>query len=227
MKDEKNPNAIRLNREQARAVDKIATDKYRMPSIILMENAARQAADFAEKIVAKNTARFQILCGPGNNGGDGLAMARHLHRRGHRVEILLLADPAKYKGDALINWNIVQAMQIPQAPLTSKSRFAADLLIDALFGTGLTEAPRDPFARIASSVNDSSIPILSIDIPSGLDCNTGTSLGPVAIRAAHAITFVAEKIGFANPAAAQYLGQVSVADIGCPKECINEALSMQ
>jgi NAD(P)H-hydrate epimerase len=214
-----------LAREQSRAVDQIATDKYWMPSIILMENAARQGADLAERIVAKNPARFQILCGPGNNGGDGLAMARHLHSRGHRVKILLLADPAKYKGDALINWNIVQAMQIPHAPLTSQSKFAADLLIDALFGTGLTEAPRDPFANIALSVNNSGIPILAIDIPSGLDCNTGISHGPVAIRAAYTITFVAEKIGFANPAAAQYLGQVSVADIGCPKECINEALS--
>jgi NAD(P)H-hydrate epimerase len=217
-------NPLRLTRAQSRAIDRIAVEKYHIPSIVLMENAARAAVDLVNQLISHEPAQVKILCGPGNNGGDGLAIARHLHNRGHGIRILLLADPAKYKGNALINWKIIEAMQIPTAPLTTASISNADLLIDALFGTGLTEAPRPPFGEIAAAVNESRIPILSIDIPSGLDCDTGLPLTLSTLRAAHTITFVAEKIGFANSAAKQYLGQITVADIGCPKECIDEAI---
>jgi NAD(P)H-hydrate epimerase len=218
-----NSRPIRLTRAQSRAVDKIAAEKYHVPTIILMENAARASAELAEKIVNKPNARIAILAGPGNNGGDGLAIARHLHNRAHYTQILLLTDPAKYKGDALINWKIIEAMQIPRALLTPQTQFAGNLLIDALFGTGLTEAPRPPFAEIAAIINAAAIPILAIDIPSALDCDTGLPLGPIAIRANHTITFVAEKIGFANPAARPYLGKITIGDIGCPKECVDQA----
>jgi NAD(P)H-hydrate epimerase len=213
---------VRLTSAQSRAVDRIASEKYQMPGILLMENAARAAADFANNLLSHNPAPIKILCGPGNNGGDGLAIARHLHNRGHDIHILLLAAGDKYQGDALINWKIIEAMQLPTSPLTPASINSADLLIDALFGTGLIAAPRSPFAEIANAVNESRIPVLAIDIPSGLDCDTGYPLIPSTIRAANTITFVAEKIGFANPAAKPYLGQVTVGDIGCPRECITE-----
>jgi NAD(P)H-hydrate epimerase len=214
----------RLTRLQSRAIDRIAVEKYHMPSILLMENAARATADLADELLSHKPAQIKILCGPGNNGGDGLAIARHLHNRDHVVQILLLGEPAKYKGDALINWKIVEAMQIPTASLTPESIGHSDLLLDALFGTGLSEAPRSPFAESAAAANKSGIRILAIDIPSGLDCDTGMPLTPSTIRATHTITFVAEKIGFTNPAAQDYLGQITVADIGCPKECIDEAI---
>lgn len=213
--------SIRLTREQSRAVDKIAAEKYRMPTIILMENAARAVTDKAIQIIGKQTKnRILILCGPGNNGGDGLAAARHLHNRGVDVQILLLADSAKYKGDALINWQIIQAMQIRTEPIRPELITNASLIIDALFGTGLTEAPRAPFPKIAGAINQSQIPVLAVDIPSGLDCDTGLPLGPVALRAHHTVTFVAEKIGFAKLEAKQYVGQLSITDIGCPRECV-------
>ena len=225
MKDEKKENLVRLTREQSRAIDVIAGEKYRVPGIVLMENAARAAADLADEMVGGKISRVNILCGPGNNGGDGLAIARHLHNRGHGVRIYLLGDPVRYKGDALINWKIVEAMGISCSVLTPQSNLDADLIIDALFGTGLTEEPRAPFGEIAGIVNAGGIPVLAVDIPSGLDCDTGKPLGSVAIRANQTITFVAEKIGFSNPAAREFLGRITVGDIGCPRECVEDVLN--
>ena len=94
------------------------------------------------------------------------------------------------------------------------------LILDAIFGTGLTQAPRDPFSQIVAAIEKTGAPVLAIDIPSGLDCDTGKPLGPACIRATRTITFVAEKAGFAAPEAKQYLGDVIVGDIGCPRELI-------
>ncbi len=181
-----------------------------------MENAARAVADCAGRMLGKNGRGVLILCGGGNNGGDGLAAARHLHLRGLAVRIALTVDPAGYKGDALINWKIVQAMKIPAAPF-EKSMLSSSLIIDAIFGTGLDRPPRDPFPAIAEAVNSSGIPVLAVDVPSGLDCDTGQPPG-ACIRATRTVTFVAEKIGFAKPMARQFLGDVEVAGIGCPVE---------
>jgi NAD(P)H-hydrate epimerase len=150
-----------------------------------------------------------------------LAIARHLHNRGVRLQILLTADPAKYRGEALVNWQIVEAMGLPAAEIDiSELTFMKPaLVIDAIFGTGLREAPRGPFLEIATGVAAMETPVLAIDIPSGMDCDTGQPLG-ACIQADRTITFVAEKIGFAQPGAAEYTGQVIVADIGCPRELI-------
>ena len=94
------------------------------------------------------------------------------------------------------------------------------LIIDAIFGTGLTQIPRDPFASIVAAIELTRCPVLAIDIPSGLDCDTGRPLGPACVRAARTITFVAEKAGFAAVEAREYLGEVIVGDIGCPRELI-------
>src|SRR4051812_9400722 len=107
---------LRLTRDQVRAIDLRATGEYHVPSIVLMENASRGVADAAERYFLKSPARVLILCGGGNNGGDGLAAARHLHNRGHAVTIGLLTDPARYKGDAKTNWDIVQSMHLPASP---------------------------------------------------------------------------------------------------------------
>jgi NAD(P)H-hydrate epimerase len=214
---------IRLTRSQVRDIDRRAMEEYQIPGIILMENAARAAAEVAIEMLAINPGNVLLLCGGGNNGGDGLAVARHLHNRGVDLSIALTVDPAKYTGDALINWRIVQAMKLQTKPLDiaelASSRPA--LIIDAIFGTGLTQAPRPPFAEIAAAVAASQSAVLAVDIPSGLDCDSGIPFGP-CIRADRTITFVAEKIGFANPAAADYLGRVTVGDIGCPRELISE-----
>jgi NAD(P)H-hydrate epimerase len=190
---------------------------------VLMENAARAAADVAWEMLGGRPADILILCGGGNNGGDGLAIARHLHNRGAIVSIALTTDPSKYANEAKANWDIVRAMGLNVAA-AEPNKIAAShpsLIIDAIFGTGLTQSPRDPFAEIVAAITASAAPVLAIDIPSGMDCDTGKPLGP-CVRATRTITFVAEKAGFANPAAAEFLGKVSVGDIGCPRELIEQ-----
>jgi len=217
--------AFRLTRAQVREIDRLAIERYHIPSIVLMENAARGAAEVAWEMLGRNAkASVQIVCGGGNNGGDGLAIARHLHNRGVAVTILLAIDPEKYIGDALINFKIVQAMNLPmigRSQAAEAIRTApADLVIDALFGTGLTQPPRAEGAAIIELVNLRAEPILAIDLPSGLDCDTGLPLGEHCVHATRTVTFVAEKAGFADPISRQFTGEVTVAEIGCPKELI-------
>jgi NAD(P)H-hydrate epimerase len=214
---------LRLTRDQVRSIDRRATEEYHVPGIVLMENASRGVADAAERFFLPRASRVLILCGGGNNGGDGLAAARHLHNRGHAVTIGLLIDPARYKGDAKTNWDIVQAMRLPSSAFDAAAIRAthADLILDAVFGTGLTDAPRDPFPEIVNAIQDHGAPILAIDLPSGLDCDTGRPPG-ACVRATRTVTFVAEKVGFANPEARQYTGEITVADIGCPRELIEQ-----
>ena len=214
----------RLTREQVREIDRRSTADFHIPSIVLIENAARAVADEACRMLGGECiGEILILCGGGNNGGDGLAAARHLHNRGADVTIALCTDPAGYKGDALINWYIAQAMKLETAPFAE--RILDDprpmLVIDAIFGTGLTKPPRDPFPAIAAAVNKSGLAVLAVDLPSGLDCDTGLPLGP-CIVAARTVTFVAEKVGFATPDAKRFLGGISVGDIGCPRDLIEQ-----
>ena len=210
-----------LNRAQLQEIDRRSAAEYHLPTIVLMENAARGVADVAAGMIAVPGAAVLILCGGGNNGGDGLAAARHLRNRGFDISIGLIVDPLRYKGDALIQWQIVKAMQLSTVAFKPERLFEEPplLIIDAMFGTGLTEAPRDPFADIADVINDSGIPILAVDVPSGLDCDRGEPTG-ACVRASRTVTFAASKVGFDNPMAAEFTGDVVVADIGCPVELI-------
>ncbi len=106
----------RLTREQVRSIDRLALERYGVPGIVLMENAARAAADVAWDMLGGKAGPVLVLCGGGNNGGDGLAVARHLHNRGAAVTVGLMTDPGRYRGDALTNWGIVRAMGLPARP---------------------------------------------------------------------------------------------------------------
>jgi hydroxyethylthiazole kinase-like uncharacterized protein yjeF len=131
---------IRLTRAQVREIDRRSIEEFHIPGIVLMENAARAAADVACDMLDGNcVGEVLILCGGGNNGGDGLAVARHLHNRGADVALALTIDPAQYKGDARINWRIAGAMNIPWRRADPALILASPalLLIDAIFGTGL------------------------------------------------------------------------------------------
>jgi NAD(P)H-hydrate epimerase len=216
---------IRLTRAQSREIDRISSEKYHIPGIVLMENAARAVADAAWAMLDGKDKSVLILCGGGNNGGDGLAAARHLHNRKARVAIALTSDPSRYQGDALLNWKIVAAMglQVSAADPNTIGASKESLLIDAIFGTGLSQPPRPGFDTLVAAIERAQLPVLAVDIPSGLDCDTGQPAGgPLApcVRANRTVTFVAEKIGFAQPSAREYLGEVTVADIGCPREMI-------
>lgn len=209
-----------LTRQQVREIDRRAIEEFFIPGVVLMENAARGVVSVAEEMLRGGDGRrVLLLCGGGNNGGDGLAVARHLHNHGHAPLVAHCTDPAKYKGDALINWRIVQAMKLPAFPATPQAilESGATLVVDGIFGTGLTAAPRGEFAALVSAIERLEAPVLAIDLPSGLDCDTGEPLGP-CVRATRTVTFVAMKQGFRNPASRQYTGEITVAEIGCPRE---------
>jgi NAD(P)H-hydrate epimerase len=141
------PNPIRLTRAQVREVDRRCIEEYYLPGIVLMENAARAATDVALAMLRDKTRPTAlIVCGGGNNGGDGLAVARHLHNHGVSILLALAVDPATYRGDAQVNWRVAQAMKLPTLTPPNPGALQTrrfDLIIDALFGTGLSSPPRD------------------------------------------------------------------------------------
>lgn len=220
--------AFYLSRDEVRELDRRAIQEFGVPGVVLMENAGRGVADLLASL-NPDKKRVLILCGPGNNGGDGFVIARHLDNRGVEVDVLLFGSIERLTPDARINAEIWRK----SAPLwTNPNSGPLDVdirriidgarawIVDALFGTGLTRALGPPFDEVVAAVNVSQ-PVLAVDIPSGLDCDTGEPLGPT-IRATHTATFVAQKKGFLNPAAKRFLGEAHVVDIGAPKKLVDE-----
>jgi NAD(P)H-hydrate epimerase len=218
-----------LSRAAVRELDRRAIHEYGVPGVVLMENAGRGAAELLVRL-NPNGQRVLILCGPGNNGGDGFVMARHLQNHGLDVDVLLFGEVERLSPDAKVNaviWQRSAALwtATPDGPLDIELRQVIDgvpgWIVDALFGTGLTRPLGPPFDEVVAAVNASGRPVLAVDIPSGLDCDTGEPLGPT-IRATHTATFVALKQGFTNPKAKPWLGEVHVLDIGAPKKLVDE-----
>ena len=227
-----------LTREQVRAVDLQAIGDYSLPGIVLMENAGRNAAHLLHALASVGTFpapwRVTIACGRGNNGGDGFVMARHLENLGAEIKILLASDPSVYRGDAAINHAVAVRAGIAINPLESApvSEWSAalagsDWIVDALLGTGSSGAPRGAVATAIRAINLARHPhghspprkIFAVDIPSGLDCDTGLAAGE-CLRADVTATFVARKIGFDAPGAAAFTGAVHVLDIGVPRRLL-------
>jgi NAD(P)H-hydrate epimerase len=216
-----------LTCSQVRLIDKIAVEDFAMPSIILMENAARNASEIIQQTFANlQNPSVAIFCGPGNNGGDGFAIARHLHNAGWSVEIVLAIPPEKLKGDAKINFDIIRKISLPIVSVdhADVAITPANLLIDALLGTGSTGEPRSPIDSIIQKINAAHKPVIAVDIPSGLDCTNG-KIAQTTILADHTITFAAMKDTFTLPEVRPYLGRVHLADIGTPPEVIETVLS--
>jgi NAD(P)H-hydrate epimerase len=211
---------VRLTRAQVREIDRRASADYHIPGIVLMENASQAVAQVALEMIADvRSPSVVIVCGPGNNGGDGLAAARHLHNLGiDDLQLLVTGDPDAYQGDAGINWKIIKAMKLPVVRELPPD--VPMLYVDAIFGTGLTRAVDSRVAAMIDTMNASRAQRLAVDIPSGLDCDSGEPTGP-CIRAHRTITFVAEKIGFANPSSRKFTGRIAVGEIGCPNELID------
>jgi NAD(P)H-hydrate epimerase len=191
--------------KEAQAFDKKAQAKLGIPSIILMENAGRHVAEVALKMLGKKK-RVSVICGVGNNGGDGFVAARHLMNAGIKVSVLIVGKISKLKPDPKKNFIILRNMK---AEFTKK--IDGDLIIDALFGIGLKSEVREPYASVIDLMNKSGKPILAVDVPSGLNADTGKALG-IAVKAKKTVTFVASKKGFAK--ARKYCGKVVVRDIG-------------
>ncbi len=208
-----------------RSLDQEAWRRYGIPGIVLMENAGLSVVHYLlERFwdARPSGRKVLILAGPGNNGGDGLVVGRHLYNRGAGVEILLTAAPDSYQGDAAVNLKIVSAAGIPHWVFDADgcSRLAgaldrADLVVDALFGTGFRGLPQEPLASLIGMVNASGKPVLAVDLPSGMEADTGVVAG-ACIRADLTVTLGLPKLGLYLDPGAVYAGKVVVGDISFP-----------
>jgi NAD(P)H-hydrate epimerase len=206
-----------LTRAQSRQVDRIAIEQLSIDSLVLMENAGRAACDL---LVGSDFAGpWLVVCGRGNNGGDGLVVARHALRQHIDCRLLLTAPTDAMSRDAKANARVLEAAGVPLHVWTqSHQQFAelatgCNLIVDALLGTGATGDPREPEATLIRLLNQHTASVVSLDVPSGLDCDTGQAGSP-CVRADTTITFFAAKVGFLQPTAAPWTGPVHVADIG-------------
>jgi NAD(P)H-hydrate epimerase len=216
-----------FSRAEVREVDRRAIDDYGMSGLVLMENAGRGCADVLRQLGCQGP--VAVVCGKGNNAGDGFVIARHLELRGVLVKVILLGAPGELSGDAAANYAILTKSGVPIMDLSARFEsvaFDAELsgtewIVDAVLGTGATGAPRPPFDVAIRSMNVAKAKRLAVDLPSGLDCDTGDPADPT-LRADHTCTFVATKVGFANPRAAAFVGRIHVLDIGAPRRLIEE-----
>ena len=216
-----------LTREQCRRVDALAIDEYGLPGIVLMENAGRGTAEKLLELGCRGP--VLVCCGRGNNGGDGLVIARHLDLRGVAVRTLLFAPPDDYRGDAATNLRVVQRAGLPWDAVLAEEDLGrldaalaeAEWIVDALLGTGARGEPRGLLPAAIERINAAAAKTLSVDLPSGLDCDTGQPAAHT-VRAEHTCTFVALKPGFLVHAAKEFTGQVHIIDIGVPRSLLAE-----
>jgi len=215
-----------LNREQLRQLDRRASDEYGVSGLVLMENAGRGVADKLCELAAAGP--VAIFCGPGNNGDDGFVLARHLDLRGIAVKVALCAARDKLSGDAATNFRILEKSgmaiyDVRDAKNVETVAAETAWIVDALLGTGARGEPRAELAAVIDAINRQAAPVLAIDLPSGLDCDTGIT-SQHTIRAAHTCTLVAAKPGFDAPGANDYTGQVHVLDIGAPRKLLEDVM---
>lgn len=218
-----------LTRAEVRDVDRRAIAEFGLPGIVLMENAGRNAAAVAHALQSGSagTGPVAIACGKGNNAGDGFVMARHLENLGLEVRLLLACDSRDYAGDAATMARVAARSGLSITPLAGADQDAweqalagAGWIVDALLGTGAAGPPRGTIATAIAAINAvrgrGAARVLAVDLPSGLDCDTGLAPG-VCVVADATVTFVARKVGFDRPHAEPFTGSVHVIDIGVPR----------
>lgn len=213
-----------FRREEIRELDSIAIEKYHIPSIVLMENAGAGASHIILDIVSHGP--VAIFCGRGNNGGDGFVIARHLYNHGIAVEIYFIGEIGEVapQSDPGINLRILNEMQLTPVEILQARELKvylphiqkAEIVVDALLGTGLKGPVREPFAEVIDEMKTWNCPVVAIDIPSGLDANTGDILG-TALPAFLTITFGLPKRGFLYGKGPEIAGQVVLVDISIPR----------
>jgi NAD(P)H-hydrate epimerase len=217
-----------LTAEAMREVDRAAIEELGIPSLVLMENAAigvvealGQAFGDAESVA--------IFCGPGNNGGDGLAVARHLAVRGWEVRVFLVTGGRELSGDAAVQLGICRQAELPILEISSGDGLAAaleaaaecDVVVDALFGTGLARPLEGLFAQVVEAINSLPGPCVAVDLPSGLSGSQARPIGP-HVRADLTVTFAAPKLAHIFPPAAEAVGEMVVTDLGIPPRLVEE-----
>ena len=205
-----------FSRDEARAADKRAIETFGIPSILLMENAALAVVN-----EVKEYAVFAVVCSPGSNGGDGLAVARHLCILGKDVRVYILGDPKKGSDDFRTNLKIMSKLAPEVLNTINEENFeefesalkGCETCIDAIFGTGLNRPVEGIYARVIEAMNTLATHITSVDIPSGLDCDSGEPLG-VCVHATKTVTF--HRMKKALDISPKYGGDVAVSYIGIP-----------
>ncbi|RKY11558.1 MAG: NAD(P)H-hydrate epimerase [Planctomycetota bacterium] len=222
-----------MSRSEVRRFDAWAINELGIHGTCLMENAGRSCAELIiDKLADIDNPKVCIFCGTGNNGGDGYVIARHLACATISTNVVICGDKSRIKGDALVNLNIIEGLKLPIGQLEMTPGQIADqiaefvrgscLLVDALFGTGLKGALAAPYPELINAINICNLPVVAVDIPSGLDCDTGRPLGE-AIKAVDTVTFVALKKGFvAGAATANYTGQIHIASIGVEPHLVGQ-----
>lgn len=212
-----------LSRDEVRQFDRICIETLGVPSLVLMENAARGAADWIARYllldeVADVSLPVGIVCGGGNNAGDGFAIARRLAVHGIETQTVMTTPAAKLSNDARANLDILLNLHLPVATYDGTLPDCR-LWVDALGGTGIEGPLRPELSAIVDQLNRHRSPIVAVDIPTGLDCDTGEVSGS-CIESIATLTFVSRKVGFENPSSARYLGEVHTFDIGVPPDVV-------
>lgn len=212
-------------------LDRTTIEKIGIPGIVLMENAARGAARFfTQRVPQVRTGRVTIVAGSGNNAGDGFVLARLFSEQGARVRVVCLKSPEQLRGDALTNFQILGKLRVPVQTWDAERPFEpqfeaisqSDVLIDAILGTGLNSEVRGLYRDIIDAMNATGLPILAVDLPSGLDATTAIPLG-TAIKATATATFGQAKIGLLIAPGETFTGRLQVIDIGIPARVVAEA----
>lgn len=219
-----------VNSREMKQIDARAINEYNIPGIVLMENAGIRTVEVIEEILHGSAGKtVLILVGKGNNGGDGLVIARHLMNAGAQVLVFALSGPEVLPPDARTNYEILRKMggQICElrqdADLDSfmLGLLNSDLIVDALYGNGFKGSLNDFEARLADMVNRSKKPVVAVDIPSGVDADTGLVNG-TAIKAAHTVCFALPKIGLVLEPGKDYAGSLRIADISIPRSLLSD-----
>ena len=208
-----------------RNIDSYCIDVLGIPGIILMENAALKVM----KNIPENNKKFVIVCSSGNNGGDGFVVARHLLNRGNYVEVFFLGSDENMSADALVNFNIIRNMGAKiievnnneELEILRESIIKSEITIDAIFGTGLSREVKGIYSLAITIMNDNSKSILSIDVPSGFECNSGKVMGN-CIRSNKTVTFELYKKGFLSYDAEAITGEIVIENIGIPKDVLDK-----
>jgi hydroxyethylthiazole kinase-like uncharacterized protein yjeF len=210
-----------LDSDEMREADRITIRELGLPGLVLMEAAAGAVTEVvAERFPGAR--RVVVVCGPGNNGGDGLAVARQLRCRGFEVDAALLAKDSEFRGDAGVQLELARSFGVPVRRCASSTRArlgallpGASVIVDALFGTGLDRALEGRFAEAVGVLNASGIPIVAVDLPSGLQGSSAAVVGE-SVQASVTVTFAAPKVAHVLPPACWRCGEVAVAEIGIP-----------
>jgi NAD(P)H-hydrate epimerase len=218
-----------LNAAQMREADTRTIEEIGIPSLVLMENAGRQVVDAMEASLGSLAERrVAILCGRGNNGGDGFVVARVLHQRGADTLVFVVGAAGDIRGDARVNFAVLNRLGIVPVEINdeqgweSQARMVedSDVIVDALFGTGLSSPLAGVAAAVVTGINSMDVPVVSVDLPSGLSADTQNPIG-TCVDATLTVTLAAPKLPLIMSPGAQHAGDVVVADIGIPQEVID------